>query len=189
MEQAPRTTLTSGPKSGVHFTHGKLEISNRSIARGELPLIDRLYSICRTGTWTQTLKVSFTLNLEQDPRKWQRLSRSAKGPPVITVHGEAPDAGSIKILNVTVPLGPVKMAHELHDVADEAVAGIQSGKKSIRVVREDVVVTETYPNWIPASPGRDLKPADSPKHKSPRARRESATAPTAKNPRSKKRRS
>jgi hypothetical protein len=131
------------------YKFGTVVITDGRVSNSEAKLVEDFYAICRTGVIERRMRFSAEFELEKDP--WPDLIKKVRDGEQVEMGFDAPTAGVIRILNVKVPLGPLRVRQDVSGFIGQVEQALKAGKSSVKVVVPDVAIREEYPNWAPAT--------------------------------------
>jgi hypothetical protein len=131
------------------YKFGTIVITNGRVSNRDARLVEDFYTICRTGFIERHMRFWAEIGLGKDP--WPQLIARVRAGEKIEIRSDHPSAGAMKILNVNVPLGPVRSRQDVSDFIGQIEQALNDGESSVKVRVADVMVREEYPNWMPPS--------------------------------------
>jgi Domain of unknown function (DUF4365) len=140
------------------YKHGIVRIRNGRVSNREASFVESFHTICRAGCIERKLRFSAEFGLGKDP--WPTLIEQVRRGKTIEMGFDVPDAGHMRILNVKVPLGPMRARHDVASFIDQVERALAARRSSVKVVVPDAVVREEYPNWAPQPAQLDTRPSD-----------------------------
>jgi hypothetical protein len=132
------------------YSHGTIRISKGRVSRRAAQFVEVFYSICTKGFIERSL--SFKAEFDLTEGTWQRLISLARNGERVEMGFDVPDAGDMKILNVKVPLGPMRARQDIRIFAEQVEKALSNGRKSVKVKVPAMIVREEYPDWTPPDP-------------------------------------
>lgn len=132
------------------YKWGQIMITDGRVSREQAKMVESFYAICTTGFNERRLNFSAKIILNKP--YWSELIAKAKRGEEIEMSINVPNAGNIDILNVSVPLGPMKAMHPIAPLLEQVSRALKSGKSSTRVSVPGMIVREQYTDWMPEKP-------------------------------------
>ncbi len=132
--------------------HGLLKIPKGGVTRANAAACERLYEILTTGRLKRQVTFSGEIDLTKDAMKWRRIVDDRKPEEPFELGIDVGDAGTLKILNVVVPLGRLKARHDASGVLPQVEDALRAGRRSVKFSVPEVEISEEYLDWSVTSP-------------------------------------
>jgi len=129
--------------------HGVVKIPRKGVSRKAAQAVEFFYAVCTTR---EVLASSGEARLEfrLDPLLWKRIGDAVKRGEPLAVDVRTANAGSIRILNVKVPLGPVQIRFDFSVFHEQIEAAMKKGKQMV-TIKGVGPSRRCYPDWAPVT--------------------------------------